>query len=1039
MKIYQPMLFVGLGGTGCLIGAELERRLRDELCGPDGTDLQELMTGENFQPFQLPACLQFVYADLNEAELTRLPRVVVPTEEHRGVVDRTQHRLRELVPSHDTYPEVARSLRTNAYRFVEEWLPPPAGEPKVGPLPRGAGQLPTVGRAALFETLRHGTGPVTEPLREAIGRISKSGGQLSQLKGRLGNTCDVFVAFSVAGGTGSGIFYDTLHLLGHTFQNSGFRAQVYPLVLMPSAFDDGLGGGRRALLNSGRALLDLFRLVDDQNGQAARTQLGDFGEVGSLGICYPAVGEVRLRPSTVQTAFLFSRPPGVERDDLHRSVVSLVTSLIATDHDEGEGQGGVELLYQSFADEFVNKGVEREVIAASGVGNRGVSTALVASMTVPVDEFADIITSRLLSEAVTELAAAPPGRAESNRDLIERFFAAADLDPLRVCPPIEFTEVAPVRGADAILGALRTRARIMETSLDALNQRLAIQVPAMAQRFDPRRAAERLVGEVDLFRLSRVVLGDQSLADRADQLGFAGVLESRRAEPKAPDGVTFKPPQVRVSRRFMRRVHWSEQEVQRHLAEQDQWYLWRTRRAWHAAWAEQTPRWERALTALRRDMIGITGEFVSYANRNDAASFTHRAKELYRPRTGVSFLLPPQGGDLEPFYQATVRRFVSYYVAQGRLRATATAGDILREVLGAEGWRQAYMVGWERGGEHAVAFVRDRLKQAIKRLFRYQTSGEQPLLPALSDLLYAAVGKPGAPVGDEDVAQFRHKIAALIPGGFSPQGTGRLKVLISYAAGSRDQEIENYLESRLNLPREAGAVREYRSVDTESIVAVLMRTSMSVTEVPELRGVLRQWSQAVRREEPQDFLRWRQRLGYDFGYLMTTPEHRVRILHRLLCALWNGQVTILEGNWESPHRIQVGLGHGQSAAMTLELSRFDRTSSWGSLLQAYEEWTVADDDQIRQDFCVQLMATRPEGLETRPRPPSDLYRLLLKLAQDELLLLDELDEKLPRGNRNAKRLRGLWAHAFPAALDMPFEAVSNPVRNNLRDLGETLS
>jgi hypothetical protein len=35
-------------------------------------------------------------------------------------------------------------------------------------------------------------------------------------------------------------------------------------------------------------------------------------------------------------------------------------------------------------------------------------------------------------------------------------------------------------------------------------------------------------------------------------------------------------------------------------------------------------------------------------------------------------------------------------------------------------------------------------------------------------------------------------------------------------------------------------------------------------------------------------LRWRQRTGYDFGYLASREEHRVEILHRILCALWNG-------------------------------------------------------------------------------------------------------------------------------------------------------
>ena len=57
---------------------------------------------------------------------------------------------------------------------------------------------------------------------------------------------DVFVAFSVAGGTGAGIFYDYLHLIADTLARNGdLRVKVYPLVLMPSAFPEGLGGGRQ--------------------------------------------------------------------------------------------------------------------------------------------------------------------------------------------------------------------------------------------------------------------------------------------------------------------------------------------------------------------------------------------------------------------------------------------------------------------------------------------------------------------------------------------------------------------------------------------------------------------------------------------------------------------------------------------------------------------------------------------------------------------------------------------------------------------------
>jgi tubulin-like protein len=72
MRIYQPMLFVGLGGTGCKVGAELERRLREELCGPDGTRLLADPGFQNYLPYQLPSCLQFVYSDLCSACAGRL-------------------------------------------------------------------------------------------------------------------------------------------------------------------------------------------------------------------------------------------------------------------------------------------------------------------------------------------------------------------------------------------------------------------------------------------------------------------------------------------------------------------------------------------------------------------------------------------------------------------------------------------------------------------------------------------------------------------------------------------------------------------------------------------------------------------------------------------------------------------------------------------------------------------------------------------------------------------------------------------------------
>lgn len=155
MKIFQPMLFVGLGGTGGLVGAELERKLRAELCGPDGIALSHL---SGHAPYQLPDCLQFVYADYSESDLQRLPQFNVDPS-LRAAYARTSRATHNLLPNFDASPELTKMLRASLRDEVADWLPPRIDEPKVTPLHNGAGQLPTVGRAALFATLRHSLAP----------------------------------------------------------------------------------------------------------------------------------------------------------------------------------------------------------------------------------------------------------------------------------------------------------------------------------------------------------------------------------------------------------------------------------------------------------------------------------------------------------------------------------------------------------------------------------------------------------------------------------------------------------------------------------------------------------------------------------------------------------------------------------------------------------------------------------------------------------------------------------------------------------------
>lgn len=424
MKIFQPMLFVGLGGTGGLVGAELERRLRAELCGPDGSALSRLSGNA---PYQLPDCLQFVYADYSESDLMRLPQFNVDPS-LRAAYSRTSRATHDLLPNFDSSPEVTKMLRASLRGEVADWLPPRTDEPRVTPLHNGAGQLPTVGRAALFATLRHGLAPVLTPLLQAIDAMARAGGELAELGGGKVTGCDVFVAFSVAGGTGAGIFLDYLHLINHAFQLRRFNGvKIYPLVVMPSSFSSATGGGREAELNAARALVDLFRLVDGQNAPTEGAEIGDLDQPAGLGVRYPGSQPIRLRTGILPTSFLFSPTAGIRPDDLRRSIVSLVMSLIGTELGDTRTRGRTTVSdddFQTFAASFINRGVHRSALSPTGIGRQGVSTSLVASMTVPMDQLADLVAGRMLREAVTDLVDRPRAALrEATVPMIRQLFA----------------------------------------------------------------------------------------------------------------------------------------------------------------------------------------------------------------------------------------------------------------------------------------------------------------------------------------------------------------------------------------------------------------------------------------------------------------------------------------------------------------------------------------------------------------------------------------------------------------------------------------
>jgi hypothetical protein len=1032
MRIYQPMLFVGLGGTGARVGAELERALRRELCGPDGTALSG---SSGRAPFQLPECLQFVYADFSEAQLAQLPHMSVRGTE-QAAYRRTSRAIHDLLPAgFDASTEVTRMLRINMHEEIAGWLPPMAGQPRVAPLNKGAGQLPTVGRASLFASLQQGLEPVRRQLREAIGAIAACAGDLREVGGGRIRGCDVFVAFSVAGGTGAGIYYDFLHLIGEEFRQSRVPGvKIYPLVVMPSAFPPEQGGGREAELNASRALVDLSRLVDDQN---VPRESDDGKESGRLGVSYPHHGRVTLRPATVQTGVLFSRTAGIRPEDLRRSITSLVMSLIGTElgDESGNGRGGD---FQSFAEVFVNKSDKRSTPARNGIGYRGMSTSLAASLTVPVDDLAEIVSGRLLAAAVGGMVEAARKQSEYRIEQVHEMFVNAAIGPLWTREPHEVPVPDPVpKGVRDITQALRDRLQDMDEALTERDRDLGREVPRMVDDFNPAAAIRKLLGTLDPFCVEKLLTGLPGHPERVTEAGFTGMLENRRNEPERPEGVDLAAPQVPAVKRPMAGMapaRWGDPQVQNALDEQDAWYAWRTRRLWHRHWKDLEQRWRPVLQRTVKDVSELVRALRAHADE-EGKFFAEKKQELYRDdRKGVSYLLPPQNS-LRLFYDAVFERLLQHMALPEGMHEAG----LLASIVEPEDWHRA-LAALRNSKGAAVKVIKQVVERRVKQLFvETGVLNQRPLLPSLAELLRAAAGneEDASAVDAEWLEQFRSQLAGLLPVGFVPDGNGPLKVLIVHPQSDAATSAERYLKQQLALPHDNDMEVECRPVSTDSINVVLFRSGMGLTDISEVRKVLRMWAKSRDSGGSEDFLDWRQRLGHRDNWLASTEEDRQRILHRLLCVLWNGRVQT-KGDPASPRAIRIRLQPGDDAAtMTLSLESYDDgVSSWAGLLRAYEEWALLDEGRVVDDFAYQLMQAQPRGVTGAPVPPAELYRILVhEVAPQQRKLIRRLREEHGADAETwLAPMRHFWEETLPGALDLPFPGVKAPIRRNLSAL-----
>ena len=387
-------------------------------------------------------------------------------------------------------------------------------------------------------------------------------------------------------------------------------------------------------------------------------------------------------------------------------------SLIGTEMSPEAHQSGEH--YQSFADSFVNMSVDRETLAENGIGNRGVSTALVASLTVPVDHLSSIVGAHLLAAAVRQIMQ-PQGAAGNTTEDIKDFLIKAGVDDLRHRPGAAFHEPEAATGARAVGETLRDRAEIMKVAIDRLNADLGRRVPEIAAHFDPIRAARDLLGRMDVFRLQRVAFGTPP---NADEGGVHGFLFRRTARPVPPvQGFGDLPPgDPELKDKFMHRVQWNDEVVVGARNLQDTWYGWQTQVAWAVQWNAQRRVWNRQLEQLQRDLNALTRALTEFVNRDDE-DFGARSAALYRRRVGESYLLPT-GNGMTVFYEQLVRRMREQKAREEALPVSATDAQLVEVLVGHETWREAYRISVAESPENAVSYLREQVQSAVKRFLR---------------------------------------------------------------------------------------------------------------------------------------------------------------------------------------------------------------------------------------------------------------------------------------------------------------------------------
>lgn len=1068
MSFSTRFLYVGLGGTGLKVGRELERLLREEMCGPDGRALVSMGgTFANMEPRQLPDFVQTVYLDFSESELRSLQADLLPRAPE--VARRTATFVGALGAAGTASTDVTRQLRTSqsVYEITDGWLPPVTGdwggEPTFAPLATGAGQYPTIGRAALFAYMeRFGSASLLRDFADPLAKLSTSVGQLEEFAGTsaAARSVVILVGCSVSGGTGGGIFLDVMRLVAHEAaqQLEGTPFVIVPLVMLPSAFERVLPPAKQryARLNTIRALADLGNLIDSQNSPPPAQPAPITRYPGGSGT---APLEIVLPSATIKTAFLFDKPGEIQSDgDLAERMARFAITLLrqpSVSKLEAGPLGGNRTM--TLLDKLVNESGLLQQRHPSFVGRRPFATTACIAIPDGRDHLVHLVSERLLAALLR--ANRDDQSPEKQAEAMKTAEVAADLVPPRQAPidgrrrdeVINPSVAEPGPVADAY-SAYQTALRQCVGGADAkrdgvLSDHLSAGAAAALEK------ATRY-GEGNGW----VMVLKNSVAVHPDVDILPTLVGIRDAAAKWKLGQLVAPPKTQAGQPM---TFPGSGEL---LLKQRSGFLNMTtewvpnddalRRVKHAEESQVDAAWRLFLKnerggavrfrdsadRLQETVVGAIASLEEWIILNSTDAIRDRQADVVRRYSSAI--------DFEQLVANTVKALGE------RLEiADPTEMQVAHAILKAR--QGAVLDQWQARDNATVALLPVRLVESIREevahAFRRPNvySGIERILRDWAEQEETQLSAP--------VQQFRTRFSTVITDSVIPGTIDReVELLVSVAyPGEQNDDVETRLREALEKQERLGQFLKRipptfvpRSAGDALVISVSL-IGQGLLDIPDGATSLCSWVESAFSPYPDDRLAWRQREGYRDLVDFMDAESRARFVQRLLATAWNGQLTAIRSqSAKVPNGEPAGVfeslvlrfGADDAPGFTISMTDMPFERHLAPLLDAYlrevSRQYVMNPESI-SEILRQLALSVPAGFVERRMPTQDVlaqrplfFEFVEQLheqgsAARERAWFERLRKDLD-GRTNARRrhqineYHNFWAVDVRSALELSF-------------------